>query len=406
MKGLFTFVPILLAFTIFFNNTDRVEINEIGSIISLAIDKQNDQYHLTAQLANAGAKNANSKSMLSPITTFDGTGKTLSMALNSISDKMPKDFDLSHLQLVLISEDLLKKEGIGPTIDFLMRTKKTSTHYPLAVVKNSNPEDLLKVFTPIQDFPSLDIRNMILNISEKNALNVFTSPTNILIELYKKGQDLYLPALQVSGEIKEGGKIENTQSLDPSTTITLNGFAVFHNDKYVNNLSISEGFLYFITQGKTKSTIIDTLCSDGKKAVLKIDSIKANKKLLKSKKPAFELKINIDGTLIENNCNYISPSNFKKNEKELENKFKQELTTNLKKLIQKSKDYDSDFIGFGNTYYIQHPKKWEKIQTNFLKDVEVKPIVSVNIREIATINFNSKFPGKAGTKNESTPKNK
>ncbi|MGG0174605.1 Ger(x)C family spore germination protein [Gottfriedia acidiceleris] len=405
MKGFWLFIPLLLTLSILFNNKDRTEINEIGSVISLGIAKENDLYHLTVQLANAGAKNANSKSMLSPITTFDGDGKTLTSALYTISDQMPKNIDLSHLQLVLISEDLLKKEGLGPVIDFLIRAKKTSNHYPIAVVKENKPEEMLKIFTPIQDFPAMDIRNMILNISEQSAQSVFTSPINVLIDLYKEGSDLFLPDLEVNGDIKAGGTIENTQSLDPKTTIKLSGFSLFHDSEYAGSISIRETFLYFITQGKVKNAVLETICSDHKKAVLKINSIRAKKELIGNKNPSIKLSLTIDGTLVENNCNYITRSNFTKTEKELENKYKTELTNSLNNLIRKTKEYNSDLFGFGNIYYIKHPQKWEKVQSDFLKNVDVNTKVSINIRQIGTINFNDKFPSRGRVDNEANNTN-
>ena len=387
MKGYWVLVPLFLVLTLFLNNNDRLIVGQIGSVIGIGIDKENGKYKVTIQMANAGVNNAKSRSQLSPITTYDATSNTISNAYQSITNQVAKKLDTSHLQTILLSEDLLKDEGITPTIDFLIRLNKSSIYTPVAIVKNTNATDLMKTYTPIQNYPAMDIRSLLLNIADKNSASVFTSPNNLLTNLFKEGTDIYLPELKVIGDTKEGSKIENIQTTSPSTKIVLNGYTIFHDAKPVNSLSIQEGNTYFLTQGNVKEGILEVNCTNDKTAVLTIENVKSEKKLLKDN--SLKLTVQIDGILKENNCAYISQID-RKAKKVLEKRFEKELKKNVDQLVKKSTESNSDFLGLGNTYYIKYPKRYKKVETNLLKKMKVKTSIKVRIQKLGNVNYDPK----------------
>lgn len=99
------------------------ELNDISIMLALGIDKQEDQYQLTAQVINPGqiASTGTIDSARTAVNTYEVTSDTLFEGIRKLTTKVPKQIYISHLRIVVISEELARNEGISKVFEHLSR---------------------------------------------------------------------------------------------------------------------------------------------------------------------------------------------------------------------------------------------------------------------------------------------
>ena len=139
------------------------ELNEFAIVTGMAVDYQEDKYQLSFLIAN-GNKNESEQAKTSILT---GKGITIYDAFKDISLMSPKELYISHLSVVIISEDVARK-GINNLLDYLLRDPQSHQNFYMVIAKNSKAQDILSILSPLSDYPSQNITSNVAT-SEKLA---------------------------------------------------------------------------------------------------------------------------------------------------------------------------------------------------------------------------------------------
>lgn len=352
---------------------DYKEINSIAIASATEISKVNGEYVTTIQAINPQAPDKTTVTQ-APFIIYSEKGKTLQEAYRKISLKSSRFLYSSHLQLLIINEELAK-EDITEIIDFYIRNPAIRTEFYVVIGKNKN---ILKVITPIDEISSSSIKESIeTNTKYLGSINKVTF--NEFVNMTKNPNlEIVLPAIELveKEQESEGDKIENTENTSPKNYYKLTGLAYFKNNKLKGYLSSEEAKNYNIITNNIKNTIITYECQKDKYLTAEIISSKSKTKISNN---IISISVNLTGNINESLCHYQlkKEETINKIEKDLSTQLKKELTNNINKM----KKENIDAYGFLDNIYKHDYNTYKKIKNSWYKDIykNYKINVTVNL---------------------------
>ncbi|MDN3019653.1 Ger(x)C family spore germination protein [Paenibacillus sp. BSR1-1] len=369
---------------------NKRELNELSILLGLGIDKEKEQYIITAQVVNpseiASKKGGSGKA---PVIVYQSKGETLFEAVRKITTVAPRKLYFAHLRILVFGEDLAK-EGIGEMIDALIRNSEVRDDFYIAVSKNSKAADVLKILTPLETIPANSLFAS-LEVSAKEW-----SPTEgvtldkLVSNMVSEGNNPILTGIELKGPVKTGESNKNVDQTNPKTLLRYKGLAVFKQDKLIGWMNERESKAVHYALGKVKSSVGFVKCPEGGKAVIEVVKTKSklNTMIIKGR-PHGTIKIKILGNVAEVDCQSLDltdPKSIPYLEKESE----EALIKIIKSTIQHAqKDFRTDIFGFGEALYRSEPDYWKKHKREWEQLYSQMPVsvkVEMNIRQTGTIN--------------------
>lgn len=238
-----------------------VELNDIGIINVIGIDKENDGYIININMITPTGDD------LEKSTTYEVYSSTLEEAFDKLYLLTSKKINLSHLELVMFSKNLNKDDYNNITNFFLNRNDSRNT-FPVVIVENYNKKEIFS-------FSAYDINSLIeVNsfddgiVSVKTFDEVIDDILNIKIS--------YIPCIKITDKVE-----------------ILGYYSIYNKEKL---LSIKESISYnFLTNKISKCNFVDDNLN------IKIDS--SNTKIAINKN---KITININSIL----TNYTDKSDI------------------------------------------------------------------------------------------------
>ena len=317
------------------------ELNNSAIITGIAIDYENDSYKVTVLFSN----NENNTSL-----SLSENGNTIYEAIKKIGLMSPKKLTISHLSVVIISEEVAKK-GIRPILDYLLREPESNQNFYLVISKNDSAGKIINSLNELADYPSQNITS-IIKISEQEQARIINSDFNLFVDtLLKKGIN----------------PVVNTITMDKTNNKPiLDSLALFKEDKLISFTTTEESIGINMLKGDINNLYIPIenniiLCTN-----YKIKTTYKNNKIYVS--IYGEGMINeIDSNININNKDVINS---------IENKVKNKLYQFTENAINKAKEDKTDIFGYGNLIYKNNYKlynsidNWDEYFTNL--DIDVK----------------------------------
>ncbi len=382
MKKLILIIPIILLFS---GCTNYKELNNIAIVTGIAIDVEDDKYEVSILISNSQKPDESSKEGDAGTILYSGKGKNISMALKKIDNIIPKQIYLGHLAVVVVSEDVSKK-GLDKVSDYLFRSPETTKQFYIIMTReNEKAKDVLKILSPLESFPSQNIKNNIDNANNSSAISDNLNYSRF-VEIYlKKGAEPYLPTIKIYGNEKKGSSSKALESVDLKAYVSLKGLALFKGSKFVDFASDDESRGINVVNGNTTKMIIETKCGDGY-IITAISNLKTKKKIkFENNEPVVYLDVSAKGDIQEITCdvNLNKQGNIEKIGKKTENKLKSLLNQG----IQKAKDNNTDVFGFGNLVYKKNPKYFNSINdwNEKFSNIKIKSKITVYMKSKGSI---------------------
>ncbi|RNB85965.1 Ger(x)C family spore germination protein [Brevibacillus fluminis] len=376
-KGLFLGLLCLLLFVS--GCWNRRELNELAIAVALAIDKDGKDYKVSVQVVNPGAvaaKGGNNSYL--PVTFYQQSGGTIFEALRKMTSVSPRKIYLSHLRMLIISEELARN-GIGKVLDLVLRDQEVRSDFYVVIAKEEQKaEDTLKILTTIEKIPAIKLFSS-LEASQKawaptSAITLF----DLASTLAEEGKQPVLTGLELRHLNKQGETRANIDSIQPITTLAYSGLGVFRRDKLIGwlNEEQSKGYNYITNQ--VKSTIGEIKCPKG--GIMGLEVIRSQAKI-KGKfvkgQPEITIQVRAEDNVGEVECkvDLMDPKVIAELEQSAEKQFEQLIMSTISSVQKK---YQADIFGFGSALHRADPKAWKKIR----KDWETKyfPKLKVNIK--------------------------
>lgn len=381
MKKIFnTIVFIIILFTLSgcFNYK---EINDYAIVSGISIDenkgKSVNKYKVGIQIMNA-KKDEESDSSL--ITFYEASGKTIYDALEKIMLDSPKELYLGHNEVVVISEELLKKENPLNYLDYFMRDPGSEKDSAVMVSKEKDASSILKVITPLETLPSKNLRSTLSVADNFSGILTVVTIDEFISDLSNPKTEAIIPSVKIEGKVKKGEMMDNIQNSDPKTKLTFDTLGYFKDNKLKGYLTANESVGYNFLANFPKETYINVKCDKNNYATLRINSNKFKEKFYyEGKTPVVNVNIKVNADLLEYNCK----TDFLKNKnevKKLENKAKKRVNKLMNQTISKLyKEEKTDTLKYGEKFYTKKYKETKNLKYN-TKDIIEKAKFKFNTK--------------------------
>lgn len=346
---------------------DRLEIEERGTILGLAIDPITKSvkgftgpnaksdiagYKLTAQVAIPGriplgpsGPSSGGGPSEKPVWIISKTGKTIDDAINSLQQELSTRVFFGHLRMIIVNEAIAKK-GMQDIQDFFRRNAEIRRLAWLVISKRSAGE-VIGATPQLEKVPILYLVSTMDNAVRMGKIpNVFLG--NYWSTLSSKGRDPILPYI----------------SLHHKDRIEIEGLAVFKGDRMISNLDQFGTAAYMELTGERHAGygIAVPVPGDPKhSAIIKGTNRKAKIKLRTEKgKPFFDVYMRIEANLQEKTG---KSRNDDKMMMQIGKETSQLLMKNQKNTLKMLKKWRTDIIGYGEYVRGGNPKYWSKYRT-------------------------------------------
>ncbi len=343
------------------------ELNEYAIVTGMAVDFKDGKYEVSFLIAN-GNKSEQEQTKTSLIT---GSGETIYNAIKDISLSSPKELYVSHLSVVIISEEIASK-GISNLLDYLLREPQAHQNFYLLISKDTKASNILSILSPLSDYPSQNIASNISNTSKLQG-KISDASFNLFMEKYlSTGFEPVMNSITIIGDIKEGQSSESKDKTKQDAYTKLDSLAIFQKDKFITWATQEESIGIDLILGEINNFYLNVPCEDSFAVTLSND-YKIKYTIEKDKIKVFA---EAEGTLREVDCkiNLEKEEEIKKLEKSAETVMRKYMTD----AIKLAKYNKADIFGFGSKYYKKYPNRYQQIQswndffTTFPIEVETK----------------------------------
>ena len=358
---------------------DYAELNKLSIVTAAAIDKNKNKYEVTLLIANSPKQDTSAKEGEAKTTVYKAKGKTIAEAIKSIDLKTPKQLYFSHINVVVISEEI-GKEGFLKIADWLIRHPQTRNRFYLIGVNKDKASDVLKIISPLESFPSQSIATLIESNKNGSKIGNSASYSNFIGKILETGIEPIMPTININGNPKKGAKQENVETAEPNTYLSLGNLAIYKGDKLIKTSTKKESEIIQLINNEIKELLTNIKYKNNNANIFS-NNLKTKIRL---KNPnSIDIYVKGTGTIYE----ISGPININKNIKKIEKKWNNKIKKDIKKTITIiKKEYKSDIFGFGNLIYKNYPKKWEKIKNEWNDKYfeKLKINVHTNIKIVST----------------------
>lgn len=358
---------------------DYAELNKLSIVTAAAIDKNKNKYEVTLLIANSPKQDTSAKEGEAKTTVYKAKGKTIAEAIKSIDLKTPKQLYFSHINVVVISEEI-GKEGFLKIADWLIRHPQTRNRFYLIGINKDKASDVLKIISPLESFPSQSIATLIESNKNGSKIGNSASYSNFIGKILETGIEPIMPTININGNPKKGAKQENVETAEPNTYLSLGNLAIYKGDKLIKTSTKKESEIIQLINNEIKELLTNIKYKNNNANIFS-NNLKTKIRL---KNPnSIDIYVKGTGTIYE----ISGPININKNIKKIEKKWNNKIKKDIKKTITIiKKEYKSDIFGFGNLIYKNYPKKWEKIKNEWNDKYfeKLKINVHTNIKIVST----------------------
>ena len=386
------YVLIFLGLFIIYFTQDYTLINieKTALIVTIGVDKNDNGYTVTAQIAvpeGTNSKATNNEAVIS------SSGKTVYEAVSSISDKTGWYPKLSFCNLIVLGESTLD-DNVFDVIDFFVRSYKVEDSAIICATKGEAKELLLSS-SPLDNISGLSLSKIFVKDYEYASRVLTTSIKEFCINYYSRSNFGYMPFVKtvMTDESGKGGKTVSTSTTtEPNSGSTSSEGSgqqqlviydastsyLFNNGYKVGELSGDEALCFSLLYKRVKETYLSVNATDenGNTGEILLNILKANNKV--------ELSFNGDTPIL--NCNVkiwarVIDTSFPQDIKTIsklgtlsENvkyHLKKTVEDNIIKVLNISKETNSDIFEIKNLIYKYYTRKYAKTKLTALEKVKI-----------------------------------
>lgn len=353
-------IILLLCGLFFFTGCyDYTELNDTAIISGAAVAYKDKNYEVTFEIIvtkkSDTGEQEQTKTML-----VTGKGSNPAKAFNNTMGKVDKKTILNHLQVVILDESLAKKEGIKHLSNYLFRDIHISNNFYYILAKNVEAKKILNTKVKNEPIVSTAIINLFNNENDVEILDLKSEFDYLYADMKAQKKDIVIPSITLNNK-----------------NISLGTLGIFKKDKLKDYLNKTESQTYYLLKSKTD----DALYSKENIAI----SIYKNKPKIKIKNNTVNISLKAEGLIRCLNEDYVLRTS--KANKKLSKEFSTMVKKDIKKLLEKSIESNSDFLGIDEIFYQTYPKSYQKnIWKSLNYKVNVDLIINRNGQTFEVIN--------------------
>jgi len=363
------------------------ELNDLAITTGIAIDIKDEKYIVSYMIANAKKSQGETKSQESNSVVYTGEGNSISSAYMNLNSKISKIPYISHLEVLVISEDAAKK-GVIDIIDFLMRNPESRKEFFVVLSKNTTASSILETLTPLEPFSAQSIANNLISNKTIQSTVIVEQFSDFVSKLLQEGINPVLSGAEIEGNIEEGKEQSSLESSTPGAIIKINTIGIFKDDVFLGWANHDETIGINILANEVGSILLESKCDDQYMAATMTNIETETNFEFDGDLPKLKINVTAQGALVEINCK----KNLEETSviEELSGEFENSLKTLLSNSINLAKQqYKSDIFGYGNMIYKNNFKKWNKIKEQW--EDEIFPNLDVEIETNISLSSKGSF---------------
>ncbi|MGI2296272.1 Ger(x)C family spore germination protein [Paenibacillus sp. GXUN7292] len=383
MKKTLLVISLLLVIMLQTGCWSRTELNELAIAVGLGIDKVGEQYELTVQIVDPSQVSSQGSSKgFTPVVLYSSKGNSLPEAVGRLATEVPRKIYFAHLWIVVLSEEVAKKEGIGYILDYLSRAHEFRNDFYFGISRESTAKQLLGILSALERIPANKMFQS-LSIAQRDWSPVSAMHLDeMLDEMMLDGKNLVLNGFRIEGDINKGSSIKNLESTTNRTKIKLSSLGAFKGDKLVGWLNESESRGYTNITNKLKRTVLVVACEGDGTVSFDVIRSKTKIELLNDRggKLAFKVSMLTEADIASAECTIdLNDQNVLN---DLETLGANQIKEHSSSAIKKAKKLGTDIFGFGEVVRRSRPAYWQTIKHDWY---DIFPTIQVEITPVLKI---------------------
>ncbi|MDP9702750.1 spore germination protein KC [Paenibacillus intestini] len=395
MKCLRVMLSIIVILPLLSGCWDRQELNQLGIMLGLGVDRDGDQIRVSAQVVVPREVAKGQGGNGTPVTQYQASARTLLEAIQKLTQTSPRAIFMAHIRVLVFGEEFARKNGIYDVIEALIREPDVRPDYYVMVARKNTASNILNVLTPLENLPSEKLFNA-LDISAKSWAPTTTVTSDKLMQyILTPSMSPVITGIELVGDQEKSGETKNVQSIEPPATLQFAGLSVFQKDKLIGWLNQDDSKGYNYIRDNVKTTIGPTQCPKGGYVTLKTLRTSTDHKVKMVRgEPQISLKVNTVSVIGSVDCEMeIGSMEAIKQLEQLAQDRIVELMKGTVSLVRSK--YKVDIFGFGQDIYHKYPKIYKREEKNwdkYFQNLDVTYEANVQIRRIGTLDnsFNKK----------------
>lgn len=323
------------------------------------------RYRLSLQLlklAPGGEEKEESKTYV-----ISNTGESLFEMIRDMLGQTSKSLWFEHIQVIIISEEVLKQVGLSEILDFFKRDAEMRSRIKIYITPGT-ARSLLEYNPPSKEAGGIYLANLMRQHARNIHVTGARTDLGFTIQYFDSNSNNVLPRIEIADKV-----------------VKMGGTAVFKKDKfigYVDEYAVA-GMKFIL--GTEKSAIVTIECPDHPEHQVIFELFRHDTRLMPHVEGGtiyFTLDINMYGNLGELQgdielANTMDPQYVHK----LEVAFAEEIKRNVLYAEKISKEMRVDFISkFAAKMKAYEPDTWEQVKDQWDEMYPNIPlVVSVNV---------------------------
>lgn len=390
------FIIIILIGMICFNGlVNERELNKLAIVSCIGIDLCDDgEYQLTVNVldtkksggdTNGEEKSEKNKNSVKNVYTTKSS--SIQGALREIVNLSSKKMYLAHIEVVMLSEKILREKNIIDILDYFVRDYEGGNDFILTCIKGNEVKEIIENLSLENNQFATDINENIksayqyIGNTSENMLN------NDLRNILQNGKEFVISSLEVENANLQGNEEEKNKSFN----IKVSDMGYFRNGKLIGFLEgkdnlcyniLNEGITFTILQmGEGKDRVVIEIVNS---KVSMIPEVVENKYIVN-----IEQTVTASITEMGENVRIKTKEEKRNYEEKFENLLKEYISQYIKNCKTK---YNSDIVGFKNLFYKYKYNEYKNVEnifySNIYKNIDINVKVNVNIPNFGGVEKN------------------
>lgn len=380
---------------------DKAELDNFAYVIGIGLDigentnvedddSEGENLNITYQIViPVKIAGENSESGKETFTTYTVSASSLFMGNSIVNTMTSKEINLSHINVILYSEEIAKK-GLSGHINGLLSETDIRPKTPVVICRGKASEFFDKITPVLEANPS---RYYSLSLSSYN----YTDETigSELISFYANAQSMDKEASTIIGEISAE---QTSDSRKEEDNAVFKGLAVFKAGTMVGEIAPKITDAHLLLTNALKKGNVTVLDPEDKKSIATatIRQYKPTKidVTVENNVPKINVDVFVNAHLEASNgtTDYLNA----KNKSGLNQAIKEKLTSSIYEYLDEIKKLDSDIVGFGK-FAKAKCLTWKEFEDMSWQDIFKNSEFNVNVHvslDISRIIFH-KLPNKS-----------
>ena len=376
---------------------DRDEPEDQAFVVATGIDYHPDQelYEIIVQVADPGALVAEGGSGETPsFAVFSAKGHTPFQAARDLALHSTREPFFAHSELFAISENTAR-HGLGPALDFFRRERQTRlTAVPLVLEGDTSITQLFRTDIPLENYSAEGMTRQAEQGIMRRAAFPSRSLADTLMCSNLPGRDMLIGRVTVEEQTKEDKIGEEGEAL--RGTIKMEGAAAFKEDELVGWFDQSQIKGWAWIHEKIEAATVNIKCPAHDKHNIGLEIYEAQSDMKPvitidengNRQYRIDLFIQADGRIQDQLCptGYVWEGDLVNS---LNQRLAQVIKNNIKDSFEHAQSLGTDVFGFGNCFYRNKYREWEKIEADwveiFQNDLRLNIEVDATVRRAGLI---------------------